>query len=81
MTTGIVVTLLVYLFVHKAEAAALGVCRMFFGRDILFESYPIYMIDPILFAFPCSSLALVLGSYMTQEKEQQAVIPVVESVE
>ena len=81
MTTGIVVTLLVYLFVHKAEAAALGVCRMFFGRDILFESYPIYMIDPILFAFPCSSLALVLGSYMTQEKEQQAVIPVAESVE
>lgn len=81
MTTGLVVTILIYLFIHKAEAAPLGICRMLFGRDILFESYPVYLIDPILFAFPCSSLALVFGSYMTRNKEVDVEVPVMETAE
>lgn len=69
MMTGIIVTILNYIFIHKAEAVPLGICRYIFGRDLLFDTYPIYMIDPILFAFPCSCIALVIGSYMTQDEK------------
>ena len=66
MVTGILVTLFVLLFIHKSEAAQIGLCRLLFGKDILVDIYPWYMVDPILFAFPCSCLALFLGSYKPQ---------------
>ena len=81
MTNEWDVKVLHYLIIHAAEAAPLGICRMLFGRDILFTSYPVYLIDPILFAYPCSSLALVFGSYMTRNKEVDVEVPVMETAE
>ena len=44
-------------------------CGSMFRSPVQNQQYPIYMIDPILFAFPCSCIALVIGSYMTQDEK------------
>lgn len=65
---GALSSLFAMLFLHKAESATMGVCKLLFGRDYLIEAYPWFMIDPILFSFPLSILAIVVVSWMTREK-------------
>ena len=57
------------LFLHKAEAGAVGLCNLLFGRDVLIDVYPWFAIDPILFALPLSTLAMVLVSLITYKKQ------------
>lgn len=57
------------LFLHKAEAAPIGLCKMIFGREVLIDLYPVYAIDPIVFALPLSILAIVIVSLLTQERK------------
>jgi len=57
------------LFLHKAEAAPIGLCKAIFGRDVLIDIYPVYMIDPIVFALPLSILAVIIVSLVTRKKE------------
>jgi SSS family solute:Na+ symporter len=64
--TGTVVTVLWYLFIHKAEAVPLGICKMLFGRDILVASMPWPVVDPILVALPLAILATVIVSLITK---------------
>jgi len=66
--TGLTVSLFVMTFLHKAEAAPIGLCRLLTGKDVLIETYPWFAIDPIIFALPLSALAVVVVSLMTQEK-------------
>ena len=65
---GALASLFAMLFLHKAEAAPTGLCAALFGRDVLIDIYPWYMIDPILFALPLSAIAIVVVSLMTQRK-------------
>jgi SSS family solute:Na+ symporter len=67
--TGALASLFAMLFLHKAEAGAVGLCKMLFGRDVLIDVYPWFAIDPILFALPLSVLAMVLVSLMTYKKQ------------
>lgn len=66
---GTVGTLFALAFLHQKEAAALGLCKAIFGRDVLVNVYPFYMIDPILFALPLSILAIVVVSLMTRPRK------------
>ena len=53
------------IFLHQKEAAAMGICKFLFGKDVLIETYPFPVIDPILFALPLSILAIVVISLLT----------------
>lgn len=66
--TGTLASLFGLGFLHQKEAASLGLCKALTGQDVLFDYYPIPMIDPILFALPLSTLAIVIVSLATQKK-------------
>ncbi|MEG1685881.1 MAG: sodium:solute symporter family protein, partial [Bacteroides sp.] len=53
-------------FLHEKEASALGLCKLLFGRDVLIEAYPYYMIDPILFALPLSIITIVVVTLVSK---------------
>lgn len=66
MWTGALASLFAMLFLHKAEAAPLGLCKALFGKDVLIETYPWHAIDPILFALPLGCIAIVAVSLATR---------------
>ena len=68
--TGALASLFAMLFLHKAEAGAVGLCNMLSGRDVLIDIYPWFAIDPILFALPLSTIAMVLTSLITYKKQE-----------
>lgn len=64
--TGAAASLFAMLFLHRAEAAPIGLCRLLTGREVLVEAYPWPLIDPILFALPLSTIAIVAVSLATK---------------
>jgi SSS family solute:Na+ symporter len=66
LITGTLVTVFWYLFIHKAEAVPLGICKMLFGQDVLIASMPWPVVDPILVALPLAALVTVAVSLMTK---------------
>lgn len=68
MIVGTLTCLFGLLFLHKAEAASVGLCKTLFGTDYLIQSYPFYMIDPIVYAFPLSALTIWWVSLATRKK-------------
>lgn len=68
ISIGAVSSLFAMLFLHKAEAAPIGLCKALFGRDVLIEAYPWPMIDPLLFALPLSVIAIIVVSLMTKKR-------------
>lgn len=65
--TGAFASIFAMLFLHKAEASAIGFCRALTGQDVLIESYPWPMIDPLLFALPLSVAAIIIVSLATKK--------------
>ncbi len=63
---GFVASLFCLGFLHKKEAAAIGLCQAIFGKPVLIEAYPFPLIDPIVFALPVSILVIVVVSLCTQ---------------
>lgn len=68
--TGALASLFAMLFLHKAEAGAVGLCKAMFGQDVLIDTYPWFAIDPILFALPLSALTIIIVSLATQKKSK-----------
>lgn len=66
---GALASLFAMVFLHKAEAAPIGLCKMLFGKDVLIDVYPWFAIDPIIFALPLSILTIVIISLLTKEKQ------------
>lgn len=66
---GALASLFAMLFLHKAEAAPVGLCKALFGQDVLINVYPWFAIDPILFALPLSIITIVVVSMLTKEKQ------------
>ena len=66
LVTGTFVTVFWYLFIHKAEAVPLGICKMLLGRDVLIAQMPWPVVDPILVALPLAVLVTVAVSLMTK---------------
>ncbi|GHU55304.1 sodium:solute symporter [Bacteroidia bacterium] len=65
---GALSSLFAMVFLHRAEAAPIGLCKALFGRDVLINIYPVYAIDPILFALPLSIIAIIIVSLWTQKR-------------
>lgn len=70
LMTGALASVFAMLFLHKAEAAPVGLCKALFGKDVLIDTFPWFAIDPILFALPLSVLAIIIVSLLTQNKEK-----------
>jgi SSS family solute:Na+ symporter len=66
LVTGTFVTVFWYLFIHKAEAVPLGICKMLFGQDVLVAQMPWPVVDPILVALPLAILVTIAVSLMTK---------------
>lgn len=66
--TGAFASMFAMLFLHKAEAVPVGLCKLLFGKEVLIDTYPWFVIDPILFALPLSVVAIVSVSLLTQPK-------------
>ena len=70
LMTGALASVFAMLFLHKAEAAPVGLCKALFGKEVLIDTFPWFAIDPILFALPLSVSAIIIVSLLTQHKEQ-----------
>lgn len=66
---GALASLFAMLFLHKAEAAPIGLCKALFGQDVLVNVYPWYAIDPILFGLPLSCITIVTVSLLTKRQK------------
>lgn len=69
MWTGLLTSIFALVFMHRSEAAALGICKSLLGRDVLIDVFPWYAIDPLLFALPMSILALVVVQIVSNKKQ------------
>lgn len=65
---GALASLFAMTFLHKAEAAPIGLCKAIFGKDVLIDVYPWFAIDPILFALPLSIITIILVSLQTKRE-------------
>jgi SSS family solute:Na+ symporter len=65
MWVGVIVTILLIIFVHAKEAAALGICQALFGKDVIISNGMLKFVDPIVIAFPLSCITIVVVSLLT----------------
>jgi SSS family solute:Na+ symporter len=66
--TGALTSLFCMVFLHRAEAAPIGICKALLGRDVLIDIYPWFAIDPIVFALPLSTVAIIFVSLLAKPK-------------
>ncbi len=66
MLAGSVTTVLLFLFVHKKEAEAIGLCQALFQKPTL-APMPWPVVDPLLIALPISAVTAIVVSLMTQK--------------
>ena len=64
MIVGFLVTAFWFLFVHKKEAEAIGLCKALFGVSMILGK-PWAVVDPIMIALPLSLLTAVIASLLT----------------
>jgi len=67
--TGALASLFCMVFLHRAESAPIGLCKLLFGRDVLIDVYPWFAIDPLVFALPLSTIAIVVVSLFWKSKQ------------
>jgi SSS family solute:Na+ symporter len=60
--TGALTSVFCMVFLHRAEAAPIGICKALIGRDVLIDVYPWFAVDPIVFALPLSTAVIILVS-------------------
>lgn len=70
LIVGVLTSLFVMIFLHKAEAAPIGLCKLITGQDVLVNVFPWFAIDPILFALPLSTIAIIVTSLATATKKR-----------
>ena len=67
---GLLTSIFAMVFLHRAEAAPIGLCKVLFGQDVLIDIYPWFAIDPILLALPLSTLTIVVVSLRTKPMKE-----------
>jgi SSS family solute:Na+ symporter len=71
LMTGTLVSIFCYLFIHKSEAAPLGIAKMVLGRDVLITQMPWPVVDPMLIALPLAIVATILVSMVTKPPSEE----------
>lgn len=78
--SGIIVSLLMFLFTHEAEAKVFGLCKLITGNDTLFPGAFNY-VDPVVIALPVSVIFTFTVSLFTKVKNQDDLPRIFEGVE
>jgi len=78
---GMIASLFCLIFIHEKEAVALGISQMITGKEMLISKYPWFLIDPIIFALPLSSLTFVVVSKWTPQVEKKHLKKIFEKEE
>jgi SSS family solute:Na+ symporter len=73
LVMGTLVTVLMYIFMHKAESTPLGIAKMILGRDVLITQMPWPVVDPIVVALPLSFAVTIIVSLMTKPPSKDHV--------
>ena len=60
-------------FLHRKEAAMLGICQKLFGKEVLLEMHPWPVVDPFVYSLPASILALVVVSLLTTPPDEEHI--------
>ena len=66
ITAGFALSVFGLVFLHQAEAKALGICRMLTGQDVLITTHPVPVVDPLVYALPVSAVVLIVVSLFTK---------------
>lgn len=74
MVTGLTSSLMLMVFVHAKESAALGISNLIFGKPTL-VGMPWMVIDPIVFSLPLSAITLIVVSLATSKAHEPALAP------
>ncbi|MBN1767092.1 MAG: sodium:solute symporter family protein [Prolixibacteraceae bacterium] len=73
MVSGFGISLLMLLFTHQKESAALGISQAIFGKPALFDQMPWPVLDPIMIALPISIVVIVAVSLLTPKQKAVTV--------
>ncbi len=71
ITVGVSVSLFGLVFLHRKEAAGLGICQALFDRTELISIHPWPFVDPFVYALPLSILTLIAVSFFTPKPSEQ----------
>jgi len=73
VVAGFATSMFCLFFLHKKEAAALGLCKFIFKKDCLIEVFPWPVVDPILIALPVAAIVLIVSNFMSKQLPEKHV--------
>lgn len=73
VVSGSIVTVFGLLFLHRKEAAWLGICKYLTGREVLIDIHPLPVVDPFVYALPISVIALTVVTLLTAPPEKEHI--------
>nr|HPR61843.1 hypothetical protein [Prolixibacteraceae bacterium] len=68
MVSGFATSLFALLFMHKSEAAALGISKAIFGKTVIIEQFPWPVIDPMVISLPISIIVIIAVSLIDKSE-------------
>ena len=68
MVSGFAASLFALLFMHKSEAAALGISKAIFGKTVIIEQFPWPVIDPMVISLPISIIVIIAVSLIDKSE-------------
>ena len=69
--SGVAASLFGLLFLHRKEAAGLGICQFIFGKSELISTHPFPFIDPFIYSLPISIIVLIIVSRFSEKLPQR----------
>ena len=73
IAVGLGASLFGLLFLHNAESAKLGLCKLVFGRDCLISAHPWPVVDPFIYSLPLALVTLVVVSLVTKPMDRHFI--------
>lgn len=71
--SGVAASLFGLIFLHRKEAAGLGICQAIFGKSELISAHPWPFVDPFIYALPISVIVLIAVSCFTEKLPQRHI--------
>ena len=64
--TGVASSVIGLVFLHRKEAAAIGICDALFGKTELISTHPWPFVDPFIYSLPLSAVVLIAVSLCSE---------------
>ena len=73
ITVGLGSSLFGLLFLHNAESAKLGLCKLIFHKDCLITAHPWPVVDPFIYSLPLALVTLVVVSLLSKPMDRHLI--------